>query len=670
MDDPAERRRLRFGPFEFDVGSGELYRLGERVRLQEQPRQLLMALLEQPGEIATREALRERLWKTDTFVDFEHGLNTAIKKVRQALGDSADAPTYIETLARRGYRFIAPVASLPARSPGGDVSNVDATGASRFPAVTREQSRWNKRRYIVRGAAALLLTAVAATVWFAQRKTDARTSTAPGQRVELAVMPLRVLGESNSADWAYIGVGVADAITTRLANIRQLSLRPTSVVLPYKDAQSDPGRVAAELGVRHLLLGSIQRTPHTYRVSVQLVGADGVAVWGDAYDEPLAELLELQDRIAEQIVSALRVELSPPERARLHVRYTRNPEAYDLYLRGRALLVNYTEGNMREALDYFERALAVDRDYALARAALATGAAWFSVRYAYQSEALAWGKRADREARRALEQDPSLADAHLAIASAAGTLYGGFDWRIVLQRTAEALALDPSIDLAHVVRMRAFYHLGFFDEAREEAQLARAANPFPNIEIARLEVALHLVSGQFSLAAQQAAELRDRNRSDMPALPHYLGLARYYTGDVAAAREVLASAKRGGEPDVRAQASLASIEAAAGFRDQARARAVAVAKGSYMDHHVAYSLGAAFAQLGEPAESLVWLQRAADSGFPCLPWFEHDTLLDPVRRHPGFARLHDRMRSARDAAIASPTQPQSVAQAPRPDQLP
>jgi tetratricopeptide (TPR) repeat protein len=317
-------------------------------------------------------------------------------------------------------------------------------------------------------------------------------------------------------------------------------------------------------------------------------------------------------------------------------------------LRGRALLVNYSEAGMREALVHFERALAIDGNYALARAGLATAAAWFSVRYAYEEEALAWGKRADVEARRALEQDPSLADAHLAIASAAGTLYRGFDWKTVLERTTTALALDPSLDLAHVVRMRALYHLGYIDEAQQEGRLARALNPFPSVETARLEVATQLSAGQFAAAAERSAELL--KRTDAPAIRHYLGLARFYTGDVAGAREMLASATRGGRPDVRAQASLASIEAAAGLRNEARARATAIARGSYMDHHVAYSLGATFAQLGDAAATVAWLQRAADSGFPCFPWFERDSLLDPMRRNPAVARLFERLRVAHEQA--------------------
>jgi DNA-binding winged helix-turn-helix (wHTH) protein/TolB-like protein len=640
-------RRVGFGPFEFDVAGGELYRDGQRVRLQEQPRQLLAALLERPGEICTREDLRERLWASDTFVDFEHGLNTAIKKLRQALGDSAEAPQFVETLARRGYRFVAPVV---ARLPAPQIADSPvAAGPAPVPAAPLQPARGPSRLRRARwGGSLLLLAAAAAVVWVAPQRREG-ASPAPAQQrapAQLAVMPLRVLGGPEAAEASYLGIGIADAITTRLANFRQLALRPTAATLTYKDAQADHARIATTLGVQHLLVGTIQPGQHTYRVNVQLVSAEGVVVWGQIYDQPRAGLLELQDRIAEQVASALRIELSPPERARLNVPSTQNPAAFDLYLHGRALMVNYTELGMREALALFEQAIGLDQHYALARAALATAAAWFSVRYAYEEEALRWGKRADDEARRTLRQDPSLAEAHVAIASAAGTLYRGFDWKTVLERTATALALDPSLDLAHVVRMRAFYHLGYIDEAQQEGRLARALNPFPSVETARLEVATQLFAGQYAAAAERSAELL--KRTDAPAVRHYLGLARYYTGDIGGAREMLASATRGGRRDVRAQASLASLEAAGGLRTEARARATAIAAGSYMDHHVAYSLGATFAQLGDTAATVEWLQRAVDTGFPCFPWFERDPLLDPMRRDTAFVRFFDRLRAAHE----------------------
>jgi tetratricopeptide (TPR) repeat protein len=379
------------------------------------------------------------------------------------------------------------------------------------------------------------------------------------------------------------------------------------------------------------------------------VRADGVAIWGRTFDEPRATLLQLQDQLAEQVVGALRVELSPPERARLQVRFTDNAAAYDMYLRGRSLLVNYTEAKMRDAIVHFEQALQLDGNFALARTGIATACAWFSVRYAHDAAAVAWARRADEEARRALAQDSGLADAHLAIASAAGTEFRGFDWRVVIDESGTALALDPSLDLAHLARMRAYYHLGLFDEARHEGHLARAVNPMANVERDRLEIALMLFGGQYSGAVEQATRLM--SQTDAPAARHYLGLARYYAGDATVAREILGSIHRGDQPDVRAQASLASIEAAIGMHNEARARLLGVMPGSELDHHVAYSVGAALAQLGDVNASLQWLTRAADTGFPCYPWFQRDSLLDPLRKHPQFVELlrdlgmsHEQMR--------------------------
>jgi DNA-binding winged helix-turn-helix (wHTH) protein/TolB-like protein/tetratricopeptide (TPR) repeat protein len=635
---------VRFGQFELDPVAGDLYRDGRRVRLQEQPRQVLVALLERPGELVTREALRERLWKSDTFVDFEHGLNTAVKKARRALGDSAEAPKYIETLARRGYRFIGPIEPRP---ESGQAQSVDLRSA---PAVAAPRPRAGYAVFSALAVMAIVVIGIAIAGW-ARRSVEPKDPTAASSKsapAQLAVMPLRVLPGRNDSD--YLGVGIADAITTRLAQARQIALRPTSAVLPFNDAQSDPARVASALGVQHLLLGTIQPGEHNYRITVQLVGADGVAVWGDTFDEPDVGLPQVQDHIADAVVAALRVEVSALERERLHARHTGNAAAYDFYLRGRSLLVNYTEANMHKAIGYFEQALELDPQFALARTGIATAAAWFSVRYAHGSEALVWGKRADQEARLALKQDSSLADAHLAIASAAGTLYGGFEWNVVLDRSATALSLDPSLDLAHVERMRAYYHLGLTDEARAEARLAKQINPTPNVALDRIEIATELYAGEFSTVAERATAMLAR--TDAPAIRHYLGLARYYLGDPAAARKLLASVMRGDHPDARSESALASIEAASGLQPQARAHIAEVLRGSDIDHHVAYSIGAALAQLRDRNDSLRWLDRAVDTGFPCLPMFESDTLLDPLRRDAGFVRLMERLRTAREQARA------------------
>ena len=308
--------------------------------------------------------------------------------------------------------------------------------------------------------------------------------------------------------------------------------------MPYKDAQSDPAQVAKSLGVRHLLLGTIQATKDSYRISLQLVQSDGVVVWGRSFDEPATGLLPLQDRIAEEVASAMRLGLSALQRQRLHAQYTTNPIASRTVPLLWASVDAQLHGSQNASCDQdLEDAVRIDPAFALARTSIATACAWFSVRYSHDKEAIGWGKRADTEARAALAQDDSLADAQLAIASAAGTSYGGFNWSIVLDRAGAALGLNPSLDLAHLARMRADYHLGLFDLAHEEGRLAEQVNPTPNVEFSRLDVASDLFVGHYQPAIEKAKLLLAR--TDAPAVRHYLGLALYYVGDGTGAREML-----------------------------------------------------------------------------------------------------------------------------------
>ena len=240
-----------------------------------------------------------------------------------------------------------------------------------------------------------------------------------------------------------------------------------------------------------------------------------------------------------------------------------------------------------------------------------------------------WARRADEEARRALAQDGALAEAHLAIASAAGTPYGGFDWKILLDRSATALALDPSLELAHLTRMRAFYHLGLFDDAAREGREATTLNQSHSVEFDRLEVALLLFDGRFGAAIGRGGTLL--TRTDAPAVlnPSVWGAS------------TLAMRTVGGRCSGRLCAEIVGIFAPrlpcprlrprAARPREARNRITEIVRSSVLNHHVAYSLGAASAQLREPAASLEWLERSADTAFPATPAFERDRLLDPIR---------------------------------------
>ena len=181
------------------------------------------------------------------------------------------------------------------------------------------------------------------------------------------------------------------------------------------------------------------------------------------------------------------------------------------------------------------------------------------------------------------------------------------------------MALDRGLDLAHLARMRVYYHLGLFDEARREGRLAQALNPGHNVEFERLEIVALLFTGRYSSAVERATA--EMSRTQMPAVRHYLGLARSYAGDAAGARATLAAINRNGLPDIRAQASLASIEAAVGMRNEARERLNDILRGGLLDHHTAYSVGAALVGLGDLNAGLDWLDRSARRGSPAHPWF-------------------------------------------------
>jgi serine/threonine protein kinase/TolB-like protein len=513
----------------------------------------------------------------------------------------------------------------------------------------------SSRRRIVLAAAALALVvgiagwAVAPSL---KRGTPNGPSvTAPGavQKAALAVLPIRWL-DSSATDDKHFGVGIADAIVTKLANVQSIRVRPTSAIVSLEGRTIDAVAVAHQLQVDHVLTGTVRRAGDIYRFNLQLIRAtDDVLVWGRQIDVSQRSLFTIEDHVTAEVVAALQLQISSTERARLNEPSTQNPDAYAEYLQGRALLANYSDSNLRQAMNLFERALQIDPNYGLANAGLAMAAGTFSVRFAYEQQAADWGRRAEEYASRALKQNANLAEAHLALASAAGTLYRNFDWPTVIRESELALTLNPNLDLAHSALSRALYHIGLLDWSETESTRAEKASGGTNIEVSRVHLYNRLLSGRFDEAREMAESLE--NRTNAPVIRQYLGLASFYLGDRGRAAEVLAGVHRpDGRSDTRSQASLAGVLAASGRRDDATKIIRAVLDSGYMDHHVAYALGAAEAQLGRPADAVKWLRSAAETGFACYPWIERDTLLDPIRSDPAFQAFVSALRVDYDRA--------------------
>ena len=355
------------------------------------------------------------------------------------------------------------------------------------------------------------------------------------------------------------------------------------------------------------------------------------------YEIASQDLASLQDdSVAEDVARALSLTLTAAERERVHRRYTQNAAAYTEFLKGRALLVDDTEPRMLEAIGRFEAALERDPSYALARASLAMAYASYSVRYVGEDDAGQLGARAEEQATLAIREDPNLAEAHLALASAAGTAYRNFDWPRVLEETAIALSLDPNLPLAHTARARALFHYGLFRATEIETETAAALAGGSSVEDDRMRSDAALHNGRFGEAVRLGEALH--KRTDAVAIPTYLGLAFYYAGDEARAFEGLRAARRRGVPDLRAQAALASLEAAVGRHDAARTIVSRILAQTYRDHHIAYSLATTHAQLGQMDDAARWLTEAANTGFPGHPWFVRVSLSSRSATAPSSAR--------------------------------
>jgi TolB-like protein len=465
-------------------------------------------------------------------------------------------------------------------------------------------------------------------------------ATTPAAKISIAVLPFHTPAGNEAT--RLLAIGIPDAIITRLAGTQQLLARPTSAVLQYENATIDARQVGRVLASDYVVTGIVQQSGDRVRISVQLVRArDGVPIWGNHYDVPRSDLLALQDQVAPALADALQVQLSTAERARLFRRYTANAAAYEHYLRGRAHLVHYTAEDVAAAIQAFEGALRLDPNYALARAGVAMACALMVLRFAPEAQASGWGDRAKREARQALKLDPQLAEAHEALAAVYRELE--FNWDQTLRESDLALQLNANLDQPHFFRAAAFYHLGLLDLVETEVQAGLDVNPANRIDAVRMRAVGTLFGGGFQKAVPLFEELE---RLSKGTFDYLLAQALYYAGDPGRAETMLRGIRGSAPGNRRALAILASILAARHEQDEAETIVKTIRHSPRVDHHVSYSLGATYAQLGELPEANRWLAEAARTGFPCYPWYERDPLLDPLRGDRQFQEFLQNQRKA------------------------
>jgi TolB-like protein/DNA-binding winged helix-turn-helix (wHTH) protein/Tfp pilus assembly protein PilF len=449
---PTTPRVLRFGVFELDRLSGELRKNGLRVRLQEQPLRILEALLDAPGDPVTREELRQRLWPDDTFVDFDTGLNRAISRLRTALGDEAENPRFIETLERRGYRFIASVSTPPP----------EAMAAPSAP----------RRQRATRLAAALAATAVlGALIAFGPALRRASKSAGRVAIRSLAVLPLANLTGDPAQE--YFSDGMTDALITSLASRPALRVISRQSVMRYKGSAKPLPDIARELGVEGVVEGSVMRSGGRVRITAQLIhGPTDRHLWAHSYERDLEDVLTLQDEVSRAIAEEIRITVAADDAPRPARDRPVKPDAYDAYLLGRHHWNERNPQSLEKAIAYFRSAVAKDPDFAPAHAGLALA---YGPRLVYGDMPPGpWAAEMKAEALKALELDPTLGEPRAALAAA---LAPTWDWEATEREFRTAVERDPNSAVAHLWYGAYLHSLGRYPESLAQQRQAMALDP-------------------------------------------------------------------------------------------------------------------------------------------------------------------------------------------------
>lgn len=455
MEPNHTARGISTGLFDVDLLSGQIFRQGRAVPLQEQPFRVLSVLLEHPGEVVTREVLQSRLWPADTYVSFDEGLNTAIRKLRVFFGESAENPRFIETVPRRGYRFIAPVREWSAAPAGSGTVTKERTAPTEAsvlesPRLNPEPVISSKSSLIPRAMLALSMMAllVAASVVLIRKSRSHSPVPARSNRSMLAVLPFQNLSGDPAQE--YFSDGLTEETITDLGQLSpaQMGVIARTSAMAYKHTEKTVSQVGRELGVDYILEGSVRREGTKIRVSAQLIRVrDQTHLWAQNYDmRDAKDLIEVQSAIGTAIADQVQLQIAPFATARRAKPRPANPEAYDLYLQGRFYFNQRIPAANSKSIECFKKAIAADPGFAPAYAGLAT-AYNFSAIDGHNPPAAAFPLGREM-AIRAIQLDPSLAEAHTALGMEKA-LYE-FDFPGAKAELLKAIELDPNSASAHL----------------------------------------------------------------------------------------------------------------------------------------------------------------------------------------------------------------------------
>jgi TolB-like protein/DNA-binding winged helix-turn-helix (wHTH) protein/Flp pilus assembly protein TadD len=647
MQQERKSQTLRFGVFEANILARELRKYGTHVRLRGQPFCILAMLLERPGEVVTRDEMQKKLWPADTFVDFEHSLNSAIKKLRAVLGDSPDNSRYIETIPRVGYRFVAPVQEL---SPTG--LSIPEVPASSTESQTQAAPRVSHRRWprVVAGVLALTVLAVVAT--FAWRRAYPQPRLA-GEKVFLAVLPFSNL--TGDPGQEYFSDGLTEEMIAQLgqADPDRMSVIARTSVMHYKGSSKPLSQIGGELGVRYVLEGSVRKDSSRVRITAQLVRVrDQMRVWSHEYDRELADLLTVQHEVAQEVASEMQASLGerPKPLAALGGKPAASAgsyAAYDLYLQGRYFWNKRTQEGFQRAADYFQQAIARDPNYAPAYAGLADTLGLTSTYYlGPQNELMPKGRAA---ALKALQLDDTLAEAHTSLALI--TENYDYDWQNAEKEFKRAIQLDPGYATAHQWYAEYLAWQGRFEEALAESEKARQLDPLSMI-IAADHATILYYARQYDRAVAQSRVVLNMD----PSAPHTTSTIIYsyvQQKKFAEAQEFI----KQHEATLTSRWPLVFEAIVYGYWGRAAEAEVALTKVdqyAWTPERRIAALLPVYSAVGQRDQTIALLQQAVAGHSNVVTSIKVDPMYDPLRSDPRFQELLRRVGLADTVSNSKP----------------
>ena len=637
-----------------DLRTSELWKQGRKIKLQEQPCRILAILLEQRGEVVTREELRKRLWSDDTFVDFDHSLNTAIMRLREALSDSSDCPRFIETLPRHGYRFIAPVEEVAdsgqerredagSRStPEFSVAVPQSSPAKIFvPGDVEPESRPRRirtRRALVLGSLFGVVAAVLLGIGFRFLRTGAEANLSRNPIRSMVVLPFENL--SGDKDQQYFTDGMTDELIAHLAKIRSLRVISRTSSMEYKGTHKTLSEIARNLNVDAVVEGTVLRSGDRVRITAELVQVSTDRhLWAETYESQLGDVLALQSRVASAIVNEIRINLTPEEQQRLASTRSVSAEGYEDYLKGRYYWNKRSQQGLTKAIEYFQLATEKDPHYALAFAGLADCYSIIGSAIVGTVPSQDVAPKAKAAALRALELDDTLAEAQTSLATVRFNY--DWDWPGAAQGFQRSIELNPSYATAYQRYSLYLMAMGRTKESLAQMNRARELDPLSISMSFSLGWRLYMAH-QYDQAIEQLQNTLDMDPNF--ALPRMvLGQAYEQKGAYPQALAELQKAISASHDSPQMLGALGHFYGASGNRSAAEKVLAQLMEQSKKQYVSPFYVAIVYAGLSENDKALDWLEKAYKDRSNAIVFSKVDPQLDALRSSPRFKSLLHRL---------------------------